>query len=145
MGKVLVVYATRTGETQSIADLIAEGIRMAGHQADVVNVKTIKGEADLAGYDGYVFGSATYHGEMLQAMKTFLFMAEKAQLEGKPGGAFGSFGWSGEANERIYQTMQNVFKMDMLADSLRLKSSNLGGGVKMAQEYGRQMAQKLKA
>ena len=145
MGKVLVVYATRTGETQSIADLIAEGVRMAGHQADVVNVKTIKSEADLAGYDGYVFGSATYHGEMLQAMKTFLFMAEKAQLEGKPGGAFGSFGWSGEANERIYQTMQNVFKMDMLADSLRLKSSNLGGGVKMAQEYGRQLAQKLKA
>jgi flavorubredoxin len=145
MGKVLVVYATRTGETQSIADLIAEGVRMAGHQADVVNVKTIKGEADLAGYDGYVFGSATYHGEMLQAMKTFLFMAEKSQLEGKIGGAFGSFGWSGEANERIYQTMQNVFKMDMLADSLRLKSSNLGGGVKMAQEYGRQMAQKLKA
>jgi len=145
MGKVLVVYATRTGETQSIADLIAEGIRMAGHQADVVNVKTIKSEADLAGYDGYVFGSATYHGEMLQAMKTFLFMAEKSQLEGKIGGAFGSFGWSGEANERIYQTMQNVFKMDMLADSLRLKSSNLGGGVKMAQEYGRQMAQKLKA
>ena len=145
MGKVMVVYATRTGETQSIADLIAEGIRMAGHQADVVNVKTIKSEADLAGYDGYVFGSATYHGEMLQAMKTFLFMAEKSQLEGKIGGAFGSFGWSGEANERIYQTMQNVFKMDMLADSLRLKSSNLGGGVKMAQEYGRQLAQKLKA
>jgi len=145
MGKVLVVYATRTGETQSIADLIAEGVRMAGHQADVVNVKTIKSEADLAGYDGYVFGSATYHGEMLQAMKTFLFMAEKSQLEGKIGGAFGSFGWSGEANERIYQTMQNVFKMDMLADSLRLKSSNLGGGVKMAQEYGRQLAQKLKA
>ena len=145
MGKVLVVYATRTGETQSIADLIAEGVRMAGHQADVVNVKTIKSEADLAGYDGYVFGSATYHGEMLQAMKTFLFMAEKSQLEGKIGGAFGSFGWSGEANERIYQTMQNVFKMDMVADSLRLKSSNLGGGVKMAQEYGRQMAQKLKA
>jgi flavorubredoxin len=145
MGKILIVYATRTGETQAIADLIGEGIRLAGHQADVVNVKTIKGEADLAGYDGYVFGSATYHGEMLQAMKTFLFMAEKAQLEGKAGGAFGSFGWSGEANERIYQTMQNVFKMDMVAESLRLKSSNLGGGTQMAQEYGRQLAQKLKA
>jgi len=145
MGKILIVYATRTGETQAIADLIGEGIRLAGHQADVVNVKTIKGEADLTGYDGYVFGSATYHGEMLQAMKTFLFMAEKAQLEGKAGGAFGSFGWSGEANDRIYQTMQNIFKMDMAADSLRLKSSNLGGGVQMAQAYGRQLAQKLKA
>jgi len=145
MGKILIVYATRTGETQSIAELIGEGIRMAGHQADVVNVKHVKGEADLAGYDGYAFGSATYHGDMLQAMKTFLFMAEKAQLEGKVGGAFGSFGWSGEANVRIYQTMEHVFKMDVVADCLRLKSSSLGGGVNMAQEYGRQLAQKLKS
>jgi flavorubredoxin len=145
MGKVLVVYATRTGETQNIADLIGEGVRMTGHQADVINVKNIKNEADLAGYDGYIFGSATYHGDMLQAMKTFLFLAEKAPLAGKTGGAFGSFGWSGEANDRIYQTMKNIFKMDMVADCLRLKSSNLGGGVQMAQDYGRQLAQKLAA
>jgi flavorubredoxin len=145
MGKVLIVFATRTGETQNIADLIAEGIRMSGQQAEVVNVKNVKSEADLAGYDGYAFGSATYHGDMLQAMKTFLFMAEKASLAGKAGGAFGSFGWSGEANDRIYQTMKNVFQMNMVADCLRLKSSLLGGGVQMAQEYGRQLAQKITA
>jgi len=145
MGKVLIIYATRTGETQNIADLIGEGVRLVGHLADVVNVKNVKSEADLAGYDGYVFGSATYHGDMLQAMKTFLFIAEKAPLEGKTGGAFGSFGWSGEANDRIYQTMKNIFKMDMVADCLRLKTSSLGGGVQMAQDYSRQLAQKLKA
>jgi menaquinone-dependent protoporphyrinogen IX oxidase len=66
MGKVLIVFATRTGETQNIADLIAEGIRMSGQQAEVVNVKNVKSEADLAGYDGYAFGSATYHGDMLR-------------------------------------------------------------------------------
>lgn len=145
MGKVLIVFATRTGETQSIAELIGEGVRMAGHEANLVNVKNVKSEADLAGYDGYVFGSATYHGDMLPAMKTFLFIAEKAPLEGKAGGAFGSFGWSGEANDRIYQTMKNVFKMEMAGGSLRLKSSRLGGGVQMAQDYGRQLAQKLAA
>ncbi len=145
MGKVLIVFATRTGETQSIAELIGEGVRMAGHEANLVNVKNVKSEADLAGYDGYVFGSATYHGDMLPAMKTFLFIAEKAPLEGKAGGAFGSFGWSGEANDRIYQTMKNVFKMAMAGGSLRLKSSRLGGGVQMAQDYGRQLAQKLAA
>jgi flavorubredoxin len=145
MGKILIVYATRTGETQSIAELIAEGVRMSGHQADVVNLKSIQGAGDLAGYDGYAFGSATYHGEMLQAMKTFMFLAEKTDLEGKVGGAFGAFGWSGEANDRIFQTMKNVFKMDMVADCLRLKSSRLGGGIWMAQEYGRQLARKLKA
>ena len=75
MAKVLIVYATRTGETQTIADLIAEGIRFSGHEADVVSVKEVKNEAALDGYDGYVFGSSTYHGEMLQGMKTFLFIA----------------------------------------------------------------------
>lgn len=145
MGKILIVYATRTGETQQIAELIGEGIRVSGHQAEVLNVKNIKSEADLAGYDGYVFGSATYHGEMMQAMKTFLFIAEKANLAGKVGGAFGSFGWSGEANDRIFQTMKNVLKMDVAGDCLRLKSSRLGGGVPMAQEYGRQIAKKLNA
>jgi flavorubredoxin len=143
MVRVLIVYATRTGETQQIAELIGEGIRFAGCEAKVVNTKEIKSEADLAGYDGYVFGSATYHGEMLQAMKTFLFLAEKANLGGKVGGAFGAFGWSGEANDRIFATMKHVLKMNMVADTLRLKSSSLGGGMQMAQDYGRNIAKKL--
>ena len=143
MAKVLIVYATRTGETQSIADLIAEGIRFSGQEADVVSVKEIKNEADVDGYDGYVFGSATYHGEMLQGMKTFLFLAEKANLEGKVGGAFGSYGWSGEANDRIFDTMKHILKLDMVGDTLRLKSSSLGGGMQMAQDYGREIAKKI--
>ncbi len=143
MAKVLIVYATRTGETQTIADLIAEGIRFSGHEAEVVIVKEIKNEAELDGYDGYVFGSATYHGEMLQGMKTFLFIAEKANLAGKVGGAFGSFGWSGEANDRIFETMKHILKMDLVGDTLRLKSSSLGGGLQMAQDYGREIAKKF--
>ena len=143
MAKVLIVYATRTGETQNIADLIAEGIRFSGQEAEVVSVKDIKNEADMDGYDGYVFGSATYHGEMLQGMKTFLFLAEKAILEGKVGGAFGSFGWSGEANDRIFDTMKHILKMDLVGDTLRLKSSLLEGGLQMAQDYGRAIAKKL--
>lgn len=143
MAKALVVYATRTGETEHIAELIGEGIRFAGHEATVVNIKEIKTEADLKGYDAYVFGAPTYHGEMLQAMKTFLFLAEKTDLEGKVGGAFGAFGWSGEANDRIFETMKHILKMDMVGDCLRLKSSSLGGGIQMAQDYGRGIAKKI--
>ena len=143
MAKALIVYATRTGETQQIADLIAEGIRFSGHAAEVIESKAVKSEADLEGYDAYAFGSSTYHGEMLQAMKNFLFIAEKANLEGKAGGAFGSFGWSGEANDRIFDTMKHILKMDMVGDTLRLKSSSLEGGLQMAQDYGREIAKKL--
>ena len=143
MAKALVVYNSRTGETEKIANLIAEGIRFGGHEAQVVDVKTIRTEAELQGYDALVFGSATYHGDMMQAMKTMLFLAAKAGLEGKVGGAFGAFGWSGEAPDRIFETMLNVFKMNMVGSPLKLKSTSLGGGIQMAQDYGRQIAKKL--
>jgi flavorubredoxin len=143
MSKVLIVCATRTGETLRIGELIAEGIRLSGHEANVMNVNAIKKEADLQGYDGLVFGSATYHGDMIQSMKTMLFLAEKAGLEGKVGGAFGAFGWSGEAPDRIFDTMKNIFNMNMVSGPLRLKASSLGGGIQMAQGYGREIAEKL--
>lgn len=143
MGRALIVYTTRTQETRQIADLIAEGLRFSGHEAVVRDGKDVKKEADLEGYDAYVFGSPTYHGEMIQTMKTFLFLAEKAALENKIGGAFGAHGWSTEAQERIYQTMKTVFKMDMVSGPLLLKSASLGGGLQMAQDYGREIAQKM--
>ena len=145
MPKALLVYATRTGETQKIAELIAEGLRFSLVDAQVVNANKIKNAEELEGYDALIFGSATYHGEMLQSMKTLLFLAEKADLEGKIGGAFGAFGWSGEAPERIFDTMKNIYKMQMVAGPLRLKSSAIEGGMKAAQEFGKEIASKLNA
>ena len=50
---------------------------------------------------------------------------------------------SGEAPDRIYDTMKNIFKMDMVKAPMRLKSASLGGGVQMAHDYGREIAEKL--
>ena len=143
MGKTLVVYCTRTGGTKKIGELIAEGIRIEGSEAEIKNVTEVKKEEDLAGYDAYVFGSATYHGEMIQGMKTMLFLAEKADLEKKTGGSFGAYGWSGEAPDRIFDTMKHVLSMNMVSGPLRLKSALLGGGQQMAQDYGREIGKKL--
>lgn len=143
MAKVLIAYTTRAGETKNIAERIAEGVRFEGAEAEIKDLSQIKNETDLQGYDGYVFGSPTYHGDMMQSMKTFLFMAEKADLKGKVGGSFGAFGWSGEALDRIYGTMKNIFNLEMIGDPLRLKTSSLGGGTQMAQGYGRQIGKKV--
>lgn len=143
MPKALVVYASRTGQTQNIAELVAEGIRFTGAEAKVVNATSLTKEEDLAGYDAYVFGSATYHGDMMQPMKTLLFLAAKGGLENKVAGSFGAFGWSGEAPDRIYDTMLNIFKMDMVGGPLRLKSASLQGALQMAQDYGREIGKKI--
>ena len=143
MTKALIVYATRSGSTKKIAEAIAEGLRIEGGDTNVVNVTQIKKEPDLAGYDAYIFGSATYHGDMMQGMKTMLFQAEKVDLEGKAGGSFGAFGWSGEAPSRIFDTMNNLYKMNMVSGPLRLKSVSLGNGKQTAQDYGREVGKLL--
>ncbi len=146
MPRGLVVYATRTNQTQKIAQLIAEGMRFEGYDMEVRNVTEIdKGGISLIDYNAIVLGSATYHGEMLQSMKTLLFLAAKANLEGKAGGAFGAFGWSGEAPGRIFDTMTHILKMNLVPEPLRLKAADLGGGIKMAQDYGREIARKALA
>jgi flavorubredoxin len=146
MPKALVVYTTRTNQTKKIAELVAEGMRISGLDVQVLNVNEVDQQGtDLTGFDALVLGSPTYHGEMIQAMKSFLFKVEKANLEGKVGGSFGAFGWSGEAPGRIYDTMKNIFKMNMVSGPLMLKTAMLGGGVQMAQGYGREIAEKCGA
>jgi len=123
MKKVLIAYDSRTGKTEKMAESIAEGIRMTGHEAELKKITQIKSEAELQGYDAYVFGSPTYHRDMIGTMKTFLFLAQKANLGGKLGGAFGSYTHSGDAPAIIFDTMEHVFKMKMST----LGSFNIGG------------------
>ncbi|OGR38443.1 MAG: nitric oxide synthase, partial [Desulfobacula sp. RIFOXYB2_FULL_45_6] len=112
-------------------------VRISGHEAGIKRTGEIKTEEDLKGYDGYAFGSATYHGEMITSMKQILFIAERAELKDKIGGAFGAYGWSGEAPGRIFDTMANIYEMKMVSGPLMLKASWVQGGIQAAQAYGK--------
>jgi flavorubredoxin len=81
---------------------------------------------------------------MVQPMKELLFALAEFNLEGKVGGAFGAFGWSGEAANRIYGTMKHVFKMDMVSGPLQLKSASAGMGARTAMNYGVEIASRMK-
>ena len=146
MKKVIVGYYSRTGNTEKMAEYIAEGIRITGNSADLKKISEIKSEKDLEGYDGYVFGCPTYHRDITAGMKTFLFLAEKANLVGKMGGAFGSYTHSGESANMIYDTMLHVFKMDMVdLGALDLKEHILetDEGLRACQDYGKAIGKKF--
>jgi len=121
MAKVVIVYATRLGGTRAIAESIAESLTKSEVELKIMDANDVKSESALEGYDAYLFGSATYHGEMMPTMKQMLFIAERANLSGKAGGAFGSYGWSGEAPQRIYDTMKNLYRMNMVDSTLRVQ------------------------
>jgi flavorubredoxin len=146
MPKVLVAYTTLAGHTEKMAQYIAEGVRFSGCEAVLKNINKITDAADLEGYDGYIFGSPTYHRDMPNNMKTFLFLCHKVNLEGKLGGAFGSYTHSGDAPTEIMETMEYVFKMEHFElSSFRLKEAVIDNpeSAKACQDYGRTFGQKL--
>jgi flavorubredoxin len=146
MKKVLVAYYSRTGNTEKMAEYIGEGIRITENNADLKKISEIKSEKDLEGYDGFIFGCPTYHRDITAGMKTFLFLAEKANLVGKMGGAFGSYTHSGESANMIYDTMLHVFKMDMVdLGALDLKEQVLetDEGLRACQQYGKAIGEKF--
>ena len=143
---VLIAYFSLSGKTEKMAEYIAEGVRFSGQQAVVKKISDIKNAGDLADYDGYIFGSPTYHRDIAEPMKTFLFLAKKANLEGKLAGAFGSYTHSGDAPAIISDTMQYVYKMEPFElSSFNLKEAvvETGEGMSSCQDYGRVFGEKL--
>jgi hypothetical protein len=79
-------------------------------------------------------------------MKTFLFLAARADLKGKLAGAFGSYTHSGDAPAVIFDTMQYVFKMRPFElTSFRLLEDLVEtvDGMKSCQNYGKVFGEKL--
>jgi len=146
MSKILIAYASRTGKTEKMAEGIAEGIRITGHTVDLRKISDIKKEEEMDGFDGYVLGCPTYHRDMTPGMKNFLFLAEKLNLVGKIGGAFGAYTHSGESAPMVFDTMEFVFKMDMTdLQALSLKEAIIetGEGTKACQDYGKSLGEKF--
>ena len=146
MKKVLIAYFSLTGNTEKMAEYIAEGVRFSEQQAVTRKVSNIKKADDLEGYDGYIFGSPTYYLDVAEPMKTFLFLCRKVNLDGKPGGAFGSYTHDGNAPAIIFDTIQYVFKMEPFElGPFNLKDDILetSEGMRACQDYGRVFGEKL--
>jgi len=98
--KIVVIYDSKTGNTETMAKAIAEG---ASDHAEV-EVKKI-GEpfplTIMAEADGVVFGSPVYYADISNEMKDFLshveeyIKANKQKIKDRPAAVFGSYGYDG--------------------------------------------------
>jgi flavodoxin len=144
--KVLVAYFSRTGKTKAMAEYIAEGVRIAGYEAEAKSISEIQDQKALKDYNGYIFGCPTYHRDITENMKTFLFLAEKEDLKGKAGGAFGSYTHSGDSAGIIFDTMEFVYKMSMVNLGPFMLKEHLvdtDEGLRACQQYGKAIGVKL--
>lgn len=95
MKQIPVIYWTGTGNTQMMADAVAEAINAAGAEALVKNVADISAD-EAATYDALALGCPAMGAEVLEEDEFEPFFAElEGKLSGKKVALFGSYGWGG--------------------------------------------------
>ena len=151
--RVLIAYYSTGGKTEKMAEYIAEGVRFSGHEAMVKKIGDPKG-AEVAGFDGYIFGSPTYSLDVPDPMKTFLSTVKKVNLQGKIGGAFGTYthdvGYKHDTHAPgiIFDILQKKYKMkpfELGAFILKEDIVETSEGMKTCQDYGRLFGEKLRS
>jgi NAD(P)H dehydrogenase (quinone) len=104
MAKALVVYDSRSGNTEKVARAIGEGIKAAGLDVEVKHVDKTSVD-ELAAAEAIVLGSPTYFSAMTDKMKAFvdktikLWPGQPGPLKDKVGAAFTSCGGANGGNE----------------------------------------------
>ena len=143
MSKILVLYYSRTGNTEKMAGAVAEGARSV--QGTEVELNYYVSPEELAGFDAVLVGAATYHHDMSVNFKSFFedVAVKNVNLKGKVGAAFGSYGWSGEASKLVIEIMKNKFEMDVTEPPLPIKYEPDQAGLEKCRELGRRVAERL--
>lgn len=110
MAKVLVIYYSRTGHTQKMADVIEETIRENGVEVVKKKVEELKVD-ELLDFDGIIIGTPTYYGTMAWQIKKLLDDSVKfhGKLSGKVGAAFSSAANIGGGNETAILSILEAF------------------------------------
>jgi flavorubredoxin len=143
MPKILVLYYSRTGNTEKMANAVAEGARNAGNTE--VEVEYHVDADDLNRFDAVIVGVSTYHHDMPMDVKLlFEEAAEKGiNLKGITGAAFGSYGWSGEAPKLVLEIMKNKFEMVITESPLLARYTPDQNSLNACRELGKRVSETL--
>jgi flavorubredoxin len=142
----MIFYMSSYGNTARMAEAIYAGAdEVAGVRVSLFDLEG--GEVDpfvdlIEGADGLVFGSPTINGDAVKPVWDLLSSLVVVNLKGKLGGAFGSYGWSGEAPGMIEARMRGL-KMRVPLSGMRVKLIPSEHELAECRAYGRAIASSL--
>ena len=93
MSKIAVVYWSGTGNTEAMANKVAEGARAAGAEVEMHTAADFTAE-QMDSFDAVAFGCPSMGAEELEDTEFApMFSACESKLSGKKIALFGSYGW----------------------------------------------------
>jgi flavorubredoxin len=144
---ILIAYVSAYGYTRQAAEYIAEGIHEAENISteilDIENLSVETLESKLITADGILIGSPTINQNTLLPVYKLFSQINPIRDKGKLGGAYGSYGWSGESPRIILENLR-LLKLKVFEDTAHFKFSPSGDKEAFLKDFGRRYALKFK-
>jgi flavorubredoxin len=141
---LLIAYISAYGYTKEAADIITKGIlENKGINVSIVDIENISEEeleSEIVKCEGMLVGSPTINQNTLLPVYKLFALINPLRDRGKLGGAFGSYGWSGEAPRIILENMR-LLKLKTFEEAGSFKFAPGGNKVEMLIEFGRKFGQ----
>jgi len=142
--KAVILYVSAYEYTGEMARNIATGIRQAGEiETEVFNIEHMPlGEIDLkiSMSKAILVGCPTINQNALLPVYKVFSVINPLRDKGKIGGAFGSYGWSGEGVKIIEDNLKNLkLKVDVPGISVKFFPHN--DAVAQLMEFGRRIGE----
>jgi flavodoxin I len=146
MSKIIIVFASMTGNTEEMADAIAEGLKEAGIEPVVKNVIDTNAE-EITNFDGILLGSYTWgDGDLADDFLDFYDEMDDIQLDGKKAAVFGSCDSSYSEYGAAVDTLVTKLKelgAEVTLDSLKIELSPSKDDKALCRQFGKQFVQSL--
>ena len=142
MSKINIVFWTQGGNTQMMAEAVADGVREAGKEAEVVFVSSITPDA-LKDEPVFALGCPAMGAEVLEESEMEPFVAElEGNVKGKKIALFGSYGWGDGQWMRDWQERTALAGADIVSgEGLMLNETPDSTGLEQCRELGKLLAE----
>ena len=140
---VVIAYVSAYGYTAQLAKQIAAGIQEGGvpnvETYDLVTDDMTAAQAALEAADGILLGSPTLVGDALPPIYEAMLCLNPVIHRGKFAGAFGSYGWSGEAVQNVSARLDQLH-MKLPLPGMRVRLKPTGEDLTAAHKFGEDFA-----
>ena len=145
--KTVIAYDTMWGSTDMMARAIGEGAGSEGGDVKLLRLRgTHRSEVATQILDAgaFVVGSPTINNQMFPTVADMLTYVRGLKRLNMSGGAFGSYGWSGEAVKQIEDVLMSM-KVELVQEGLKLIYVPDEEALKACRAFGEAVARKLKS
>jgi len=147
MVKVSIIYYSRSGKTQALANAIAEGVvRVDGAEASAKRVDYAT-MYDIIDYDAVAFGSPNYFSYMAGSLKDFFDkgLSLRDKTAGKPCAAFTSGGGGSDTALQSIERLMGSYKLEKVSDGVISAGDPTDEDLEKCRDLGEKLAKAAKA